>query len=81
MIGLVSIIAFFVVMGVGVTSFGLDVMDLGSSPTMSSVNSTMWSNLYNNTYSAFNLAIIVPMVVVAGLLVALALFSVGKAMD
>lgn len=78
MLGLLTIITFVGVMVVGQLSTTAVGMDISQSPVTNAVNSTMWSTLYNNTYAGFNLVIIIPIIIAAAALLAVAFYAVGK---
>jgi len=66
------------VMVMGKLSTVANTFNLAESPTTNAINSTMWSTLYNNTYSSFNLILIIPLVAGACALVAILIYAVTK---
>ena len=74
----VLIVTFVGVMVVGKLATVAEAMNLGTSPTTNAVNATMWNTLYSNTYSAFNLTIIIPIVIGAASLLLVFLYCLKK---
>ena len=77
MIALLAVITFTGVMVVGNLDTETYAMNLGASPTACSVNSTM-TELFSNVYSGFNLALIIPTIVIACALLGIVLVYCAK---
>jgi len=75
---LIAVVLVVGIMVVGKLDTVADAMALAESPITNQINATMWSSLYCCTTGAFNLAIIIPIVVGVAGLVALVVYFASK---